>query len=72
VPFQVVLADATGTVLGNGSLLSLAAGQRATVSITAPSCSAGQRLRFTADASGVVDEAMERNNTASRTCPPTG
>ena len=69
VPFQVVLDDESGARLGDGSLLSLPAGQQATVSITAPACYPGQRLRFTADAGGAVDEAIERNNTASRTCP---
>jgi hypothetical protein len=69
-PFEVTLGNATETI-GSAGLTSLMAGATQTVSITAPPCSAGQRLQVVVDAGGTVDEATERNNKASRTCPGT-
>jgi hypothetical protein len=67
-PFRITLATPTDPI-GETSLTNLLSGGAQTVSITGPTCSPGQRLRVVVDARGAVDEATERNNAASRTCP---
>jgi hypothetical protein len=69
--FDVTVGTSSGETTGSAGLTSLLAGSSQTVSITAPACTAGQRLRVVADAGGAVDEAMERNNSASPKCPAT-
>jgi subtilase family serine protease len=70
-PFDVTVGTSSGETTGSAGLTSLLAGSSQTISITAPACTAGQRLRVVADAGGSVDEAMERNNSASPKCPST-
>jgi hypothetical protein len=70
-PFDIGVAVG-GTAQPPVHLDGLAAGESRVVSIPAPRCTPGSRVRFVLDPDGAVDESDERDNVADRACPLTG
>src|SRR4051794_8512068 len=71
-PFDVTVGTSSGETTGSAGLTSLLAGSSQTISISAPACTPGQRLRVVADAGGAGGRAHGGQKPPPPQGPPAG